>query len=60
MKIPGFTNMAVVDDNWIPTYSAPFPDRASCKGAIEFPLDVHLSRAHAYIAEGWRPAIWTG
>mgnify|MGYP006197269893 CR=1 FL=1 len=52
MKIPGFQNSAAVDDDWLRAYSAPFPDRASCKGAIEFPLDFHLSRAHAYVAEG--------
>lgn len=52
MKIPGFQDSAVVDDNWLAAYSAPFPDRASCKGAIAFPLDFHLNRAHAFIGEG--------
>lgn len=44
MKIVGFENSAAVNDNWIKAYSAPFPDRASCIGGIEFPLDVHLGR----------------
>jgi len=52
MKITGFQNSAAVDDDWIRAYSAPFPDRASCKGAIGFPLDFYLKRAHAYVAEG--------
>ena len=49
MKIIGFQNSAAVDDDWIAAYSAPFPDRASCIGGIEFPLDVHLSRFQEYI-----------
>lgn len=44
MKIIGFQNTAAVDDTWIRAYSAPFPDRASCVGAINFPLDVHYGR----------------
>ena len=44
MKIIGFQNTAAVDDTWIRAYSAPFPDRASCIGAINFPLDVHYGR----------------
>ena len=52
MKIVGFENSGVVDQTWIDAYSAPFPDRASCIGAIEFPLDVHLNRFREYILEG--------
>jgi len=52
MKIIGFQNSAAVDDTWINAYSAPFPDRASCIGGIEFPLDVHLQRAFPYMMEG--------
>ena len=44
MKIIGFQNTAAVDDTWIRAYSAPFPDRESCIGAINFPLDVHYQR----------------
>ncbi|MEM7020481.1 MAG: alpha/beta fold hydrolase, partial [Pseudomonadota bacterium] len=52
MKIIGFENSAAVNDTWIRAYSAPFPDRASCIGGIEFPLDVHLQRAFPYIMGG--------
>ena len=52
MKIIGFENSSGVDQTWIDAYSAPFPDRASCKGAIEFPLDVHLGRFREYIVAG--------
>jgi len=52
MKIVGFENSGAVDETWIQAYSAPFPDRASCIGGIEFPLDVHLGRARAFIMEG--------
>jgi haloalkane dehalogenase len=52
MKIVGFENSAAVDQTWIEAYSAPFPDRASCIGAIEFPLDVHLQRFRDYMIEG--------
>ncbi len=52
MKIIGFENSSIVDANWIKAYSAPFPDRASCIGGIEFPLDVHLQRAFGYIFAG--------
>ena len=52
MKIIGFENSAAVDDTWIRAYSAPFPDRASCKGGIEFPLDIFLRRIRDYIMAG--------
>lgn len=52
MKMLGFENSAAVDANWIRAYSAPFPDRASCIGAIGFPLDVHLRLAFDYIVAG--------
>ncbi len=52
MKIIGFQNSAAVDEAWIRAYSAPFPDRASCIGGIEFPLDVHYSRIRNYVMEG--------
>ena len=52
MKIPYFTNSEVIDDDWINAYSSQFPDRASCKGAINFPLDALLNRMVPYILEG--------
>ena len=52
MKIPNFTNNHVISEQWIKAYSAQFPDRASCKGAINFPLDALLKRMVPYILEG--------
>ena len=52
MKIPNFTNNHVITKQWIEAYSAQFPDRASCKGAINFPLDALLKRMVPYIIEG--------
>ncbi|MCY3567111.1 MAG: alpha/beta fold hydrolase [Chloroflexi bacterium] len=51
MKIIGFENSATVDDAWIRAYSAPFPDKKSCIGAIEFPLDAYLGRMREYVLE---------
>ena len=52
MKIPNFTNNDIINETWINAYSAQFPDRASCKGAINFPLDALLNRIVPYIVEG--------
>jgi len=52
MKIIGFQNSGAVDETWIRAYSAPFPDRASCIGAINFPLDVHYGRFIGYVMKG--------
>ena len=52
MKIPNFTNNKIINDTWINAYSSQFPDRASCKGAINFPLDALLNRIAPYIVEG--------
>ena len=52
MKIPNFTNNNIINDTWINAYSSQFPDRASCKGAINFPLDALLNRIVPYIVEG--------
>ena len=54
MKIPNFTNSEVIDDDWINAYSSQFPDRASCKGGINFPLDALLNRMVPYILEGFK------
>jgi len=51
MKLIGFENMAVVNETWIRAYSTPFPDKASCAGAIEFPLDAYLGRPREYVLE---------
>ena len=52
MKIPNFTNNDIINDTWINAYSSQFPDRKSCKGAINFPLDALLNRIVPYIIEG--------
>ena len=54
MKIPNFTNNNIIDDNWINAYSSQFPDRASCLGAINFPLDALLNRIVPFIVEGFK------
>jgi pimeloyl-ACP methyl ester carboxylesterase len=51
MKITGFTNSVAVTDDWLRAYSAPFPDRASCVGAIAFPLDYLLGRIRPFIVD---------
>jgi len=53
MKIIGFQNSAAVDQTWIRAYSTPFPDKESCIGAIEFPLDAYLQRIREYMIEGF-------
>ena len=52
MKIPNFTNNNIINDTWINAYSSQFPDRASCIGAINFPLDALLNKIVPYIVEG--------
>ena len=52
MKIPNFTNNNIINDTWINAYSSQFPNRASCIGAINFPLDALLNRIVPYIVEG--------
>ena len=52
MKIPNFTNNNIINDTWINAYSSQFPNRASCKGAINFPLDALLNRIAPYVIEG--------
>ena len=46
------TNNNIINDTWINAYSSQFPDRASCIGAINFPLDALLNRIVPYIVEG--------
>jgi len=53
MKTNGFQNSSIVNQTWIRAYSAPFPDKASCIGAIEFPLDAYLGRIREYMIEGF-------
>lgn len=53
MKTVGFENSSVIDANWLAAYSAPFPTKADCIGAIEFPLDTLLGRIVPYVKEGF-------
>ena len=55
MTVPdhmGLGNSEAVDDTWIDAHSMPFPNRESCVGGIEFPLDVHYGRMMEYIMAG--------
>jgi haloalkane dehalogenase len=54
MKIPNFTNNGIITDTWIQAYSSQFPDRESCIGAINFPLDALLNRMVPYVLEGFK------
>ncbi len=49
MKLIGFT--ANVDRTWIRAYSAPFPDRESCIGGYEFPIDAIEGCFGPYVEE---------
>ncbi len=49
MQILGFERLSNVDENWIKAYSSAFPNRESCLGAINFPLDIHLNRCKNFI-----------
>lgn len=60
MKLLGFQNSAAVDETWIRAYSAPFPNRESCIGAIEFPLDVHYRRFLNYVMDGVKQGLANG
>ena len=52
MKIIVFENSAAMRDTWIRTYFMLFPNRESCVGGIEFPLDVHYARMTEYMMAG--------
>ena len=52
MKIMGFENSKNINQHWLDAYTRPFPNRAACVGAIEFPLDIHYKRNIDYIKEG--------
>ena len=41
-----------LDDTAARAYSAPFPNPAQCKGAVEFPLDAALGRIRDYMRDG--------
>ena len=49
MQLLGFESLSKVNQDWIKAYSSPFPDRDSCIGAINFPLDIYLGRCKDFI-----------
>ena len=51
MKIIGFENSSAINANWMAAYTAPFPNRNACIGAMEFPLDVHLQRIGSFVMD---------
>ena len=51
MKILNFTNNSIINDDWINAYSSAFPDRKSCIGAINFPLDALHGRLVPFIID---------
>lgn len=40
MKRIGFERAAQVDETWVRAYASPFPDVASCRGALQFPRNI--------------------
>jgi len=44
MKLIGFQNTGAVDQDWLDAYSAQFPTKEECLGAIEFPVDASSGR----------------
>ena len=52
MQIMGFEKTININEDWLNAYTSPFPNRSSCIGAIEFPLDIHYKRNINYIKEG--------
>jgi pimeloyl-ACP methyl ester carboxylesterase len=59
LHLIGLDNFSGVNDTFIKAYAAPFATPSECKGAIEFPLDVHLHRIRDYVKQGFEgiPAI---
>ena len=52
LQIVGLERLDRVDQTFIDAYAAPFPTPQSCKGAIEFPLDLALGRIRDFVREG--------
>lgn len=53
MKLIGMQDTSVMTDTWVRAYASAFPDRAACRGAIDFPLDALLRRMVPYVKEGF-------
>jgi haloalkane dehalogenase len=52
MKRIGFERTDVVDETWVRAYASAFPDVASCKGALQFPLGITAARTFEFLMEG--------
>ncbi len=48
LKLVGFVNHDVINDEWIRAYASPFPTPESCKGAKAFPLNTMNPVSFAY------------
>lgn len=51
MKRIGFERTSVVDETWVRAYASPFPNEASCRGAIQFPLEIGAPRTLEFMVE---------
>ena len=49
MQILGFEKLSNVNQDWVKAYSAAFPNRESCLGAISFPLDIYSGNCKDFI-----------
>jgi pimeloyl-ACP methyl ester carboxylesterase len=47
----GLNRTDLATDTWVRAYARPFPDVASCKGAIQFPRNLLLPDTWKYLAE---------
>ena len=51
MKLLNFTNNSIINENWLKAYSSAFPDRKSCLGAINFPLDALYKKMVPFVVD---------
>ena len=51
LKRIGLNRTELATDTWVRAYSTPFPDVASCRGAIQFPRNLLLPETWTYLAE---------
>jgi len=49
LKLVGFVNNQVINDDWIRAYASPFPTTESCKGAKAFPLNTINPESWSYL-----------
>lgn len=51
MKRIGFERAGHVDETWVRAYASPFPDVASCRGALQFPRNIVNPVTFEFFAE---------